>query len=204
MKRFSTETLIPDDNALQKQLDLVDSLESSYQALQTTPVSTTPDKSNKPQEQVFKVDLDVLTDQSERNRLDRQFETSKKRMHGYDNVRVREIFKVTVHDMANRFLHNDPKIVEVFHGSSMANTLSILKCGLKISPPSTAAIAGALFGRGLYGAINSSKSLGYCLNRWGQGGVGDAAFLFVCSFAMGKTYTTTTYRCSKPHGYDSI
>lgn len=203
MKRFSTETVIPDDNALQRQLDLIDSLQSSYQALQTA-IPTTSITPTAAQEQVFKVDLDVLTDQSERNRLDRYFETSKKRMHGYDNVHVKEIFKVNIHDMTNNFKSCDSSIVETFHGSSMANCLSILKCGLKISPPSTAKIAGKLFGNGLYGAVNSTKSIGYCLDRWGQGGVGDAAFLFICSFAMGRTYSTTTYGCSKPSGYDSV
>ena len=203
MGRFNTETVIPDDSGLQKQQDLLDSLESSYQALQTSPTPTVS-PTNKSQEQVFKVDLDVLTDQSERARLDRYFETSKKRMHGYDNVRIKEIFKVTIHEMNNKFLHTDSHIVEVFHGSSMANCLSILKGGLKINPPSTAVIAGKLFGNGLYGAVSSTKSLGYCLNRWGQGGVGDAAFLFVCSFAMGRAYSTTSYGCSCPSGYDSI
>jgi len=202
MGRFSTETVIPDDNALDKQQNLIDSLESSYQALQTIPVTLTLD--NKPQEQVFKVDLDVLTDQAERTRLDRCFETSKKRMHGYDNVRVREIFKVTIHDMTNSFNKSLGNIEETYHGTSQANCLSILKCGLKMSPPSTVAIAGALFGPGIYGAKNSTKSLGYSLGRWGQGGVGDSAWLFVCLFAMGRTYSTTAYGCSRPGGYDSI
>ena len=204
MKRFSTETLIPDNDALQKQMDLIDSFESSYQATQATPVVTASSQTFKPQEQVFKVDLDVLTDQSERARLDRYFETSKKRMHGYDNVRVREIFKVTIQDMARSFNKSLGNIEETYHGTSQANCLSILKCGLKMSPPSTAAIAGALFGPGIYGAKNSTKSLGYSLGRWGQGGVGDSAWLFVCSFAMGKVYSTTSYGCSRPSGYDSI
>jgi predicted DNA-binding WGR domain protein len=202
MKRFSTDTLIPDDNALQKQNDLIDSLESSYQALQTAPPPKAAD--GKKVEQVFKVDMDVLADARERSRLEAWFERSKKSMHHYDHVRVREIYSLSIQTMNDKFMVNDPRIVEVFHGSSMANVLSILKCGLKISPPSTAAIAGSLFGRGLYGAINSTKSLGYSLNRWGQGGVGDAAFLFVCSFVMGKIYETRAYGCSKPSGYDSV
>jgi len=201
MKRFSTETVIPDDNAVQKQNDLIDSLESSYQAMTSTPATKTP--TGKPQEQVFKVDLDILKDAAERSRLERFFETSKKHQHGYDNVRVREIFKVTIHDMANSFEAKTTPIKEVFHGTSQANCLSILKSGLKVSPPSTAAIAGKMFGNGIYGAINSTKSLGYTFNRWGQGGVGDAGWLFVCDFAMGKIYTTQS-SCNKPSGYDSV
>lgn len=201
MGRFSTETVIPDDNAIQKQNDLIDSLESSYQALQTT--SATPNTPAKAQEQVFKVDMDVLNDRTERSRLENYFETSKKHMHGYDNVRVREIFKVTIHDMAKVFEHKTTPIKEVFHGTSQANCLSILKSGLKVSPPSTAAIAGKMFGNGVYGAINSTKSLGYTFGRWGQGSSGDAGWLFICDFAMGKIQTV--HHSSQPQrGYDSI
>lgn len=202
MKRFTAQSVIPDDNALQKQSDLIDSLESSYQATLTvapTPAGTPA----KAQEQVFKVDLDVLGDFAERARLESYFEKSKKRMHGYDNVRVKEVFKVTIHDMENVFERNTKPIQEVFHGTSQANCLSILKSGLKVSPPSTAAIAGKMFGNGVYGAINSTKSLGYSMGRWGQSGVGDAAWLFICDFAMGKTYSTTT-SCNPQRGYDSV
>ena len=202
MKRFSTETVIPDDNALQKQNDLIDSLESSYQATLAAPApkAGVPAKA---QEQVFKVDLDVLSDQAERARLDRFFETSKKHQHGYDNVRRREIFRVTIHDEANAFETKTIPVKEVFHGTSQANCLSILKSGLKVSPPSTAAIAGKMFGNGIYGAINSTKSLGYTFNRWGQGGVGDAGWLFICEFAMGRIYTTQG-SCNRPSGHDSV
>lgn len=201
MKRYTTETLIPDDNAIQKQNDLIDSLESSYQAMTTAP--TTAAQPAKKVETVFQIDLDVLNDAAERRRLEQFFETSKKRQHGYDNVRVREIFKVNIHEMTNRFENNTTPIKEVFHGTSQANCLSILKSGLKVSPPSTAAIAGKMFGNGVYGAINSTKSLGYTFGRWGQGGVGDSGWLFICDFAMGKIYSTQS-SCDKPSGYDSV
>lgn len=201
MGRFSAQSVIPDDNAVQKQNDLIDSLESSYQATLTAPA--TPNAPAKAQEQVFKVDLDVLSDFSERARLERYFESSKKRMHGYDNVHVKEIFKVNIHEMTNGFETNTTPVKEVFHGTSQANCLSILKSGLKTAPPSTAAIAGKMFGNGIYGAINSTKSLGYSMGRWGQGGAGDAAWLFICDFAMGKIYETQ-YSCQPQRGYDSV
>jgi poly [ADP-ribose] polymerase len=204
MRRFTTQTVIPDDNAVQKQNDLIDSLESSYQATLTA-APTATNVPTKAQEQVFKVDLDVLTDPKERARLDRYFETSKKRMHNYDNVHVREIFKVVIHEMDRKFERSVVPIKEVFHGTSQANCLSILKSGLKTSPPSTAAIAGKMFGNGIYGAINSTKSLGYSMGRWGQGGVGDAAWLFICDFAMGKIYETgNSLYSGAPSGYDSV
>ena len=201
--KLVVSNIFPDDTSIQKQSDLIDALESSYQALQTQKPSpkATPDE---PQEKVFEVDLDILTDDQERTRINKWFEGSKKSMHNYDRVRVREVFKVTVHDMVRTFDSNKKPIKETWHGTSQANCLSILKSGLKVSPPKTARIAGKLFGNGIYGAFNSTKSLGYTFGRWGQGGVGDSGWLFVCDFALGKTYETTSYGCSCPRGYDSI
>lgn len=203
MGKFSTRTVIPDDNAIQKQNDLIDSLESSYQATQAAPAA--PNSPVKTQEEVFKVDLDVLTNQAERNRLDRYFESSKKKMHGYDNVHVKEIFVVNIHEMTNNYENNTTPHQEVFHGTSQANCLSILKSSLKTAPPSTAAIAGKMFGNGIYGAINSTKSLGYTFGRWGQGGVGDSGWLFICDFAMGKTQFVQDAKYNgADRGYDSL
>ena len=200
--KFDVRRILPDVTAIQKQEDILQSLEASYQAI-SRPTTNTQNKP-KTQEEIFKVDLDVLSDNGECDRIIRWFETSKKAMHGYGNIKVRNIYSVKIHEMNDRFLTSDQNKKEVFHGTSMANVLSILKSGLKIRPPASAAIAGALFGNGIYGAINSSKSLGYTYNRWGQGGVGDAGFLFVCNFALGRCYSTTSYGCSKPNGYDSV
>jgi poly [ADP-ribose] polymerase 2/3/4 len=196
--RLNVRSLLPDDNAIQKQSDLIDSLESSYQALHSTPAS----KSDKKHETVFKVDMDVLEDKTTRNRLEKWFESSKKSMHRYDRVKVQEIFAVTIHDMNEAFNNKIGNLEEVWHGTSQANCLSILKSGLKTSPPSTAAIAGKMFGNGIYGAKSSSKSMGYTFGRWGQGGTGDSGWLFVCDFAMGKTYTTYN-SCREPIGHNS-
>lgn len=199
--RLDVRTLLPDDTSIQKQNDLIDSLESSYQAMQTSPSKTQMDE-NKPVEQVFKVDMDVLNDSSVRTRLENWFERSKKSMHHYNNVKVREMFTITIHDMKNAFDRKIGNNEEVWHGTSQANCLSILKSGLKTAPPSTAAIAGKMFGNGIYGAKASSKSLGYTYGRWGQGG-GDSGWLFICEFAMGKTHTAYN-SCNKPHGHDSV
>lgn len=199
-RKLIVEDLFPDDNAVQKQNDLLDSLESSYKAISTPVVGST---SNTSHPSVFKVDLDVLSDDRERKRLIDYFEKSKKSMHSYDRVKVREIFKVDIHEMSKVFDKDKKPIKEVFHGTSQANCLSILKSGLKVSPPSTAAIAGKMFDNGVYGATNSSKSLGYSLGRWGQGRYGDSAWLFVCDFAMGKIFETYS-SCRRPTNHDSV
>lgn len=200
--KLNVQVLFPDTGSIQKQSDVLDSLEASYQALQSQPKAT-PTAGSKPLEQVFKVDMDVLSDQRERDRIIRWYETSKKDMHNYGHVKVREIFVVNIHEMTNNFEEKTVPFQEVWHGTSQANCLSIMKSGLKTSPPSTAAIAGKMFGNGIYGAINSSKSLGYTFGRWGQGGTGDAGWLFVCQFAMGRTYITHN-SCNKPASHDSV
>jgi len=203
MKRLEISEFFPDTNAVQKQSDVLDSLEASYQALQTQKPVTAP--TGKPLEQVFQVDLDILPQGPEYQRLVSWYERSKKDMHNYGHVKVRQIYTINVHAMTNAYESRTVPHQEVWHGSSQANILSILKSGLKISPPSTAAIAGKMMGNGIYGAINSSKSLGYTFGRWGQGGAGDAGWLLVCNFAMGRTYTThSSCPNGAPSGYDSI
>lgn len=201
--KFNVRNILPDVAAIQRQNDILDSLEASYQAISSGKVaSKDASQSDKPLESVFKVDLDIETG-PDAARLEKWYETSKKSMHGYNHVKIRNIFRVKIHDMAAAFVNDNPK--EVFHGTSEANCLSILKSGLKCSPPSTATIAGKMWGNGIYGAINSSKSLGYTFGRWGQRG-GESGWLFICQFAMGKIYYPRGYgTCSRPPaGYDSV
>ena len=202
MKRFSTETLIPDENALQRQLDLIDSLESSYQALQNNspPSISTSDSST---EQVFNVDLDILTDQPEIDRIIRWFNTSNRATHGYSRVKISTFLKIKIHDNWSNFDEKVGNIKEVWHGTGEPNLLSIFKVGLKISPPSTTVITGRLFGNGHYGSLDSSKSMQYTFGRF-SGSYGTSGWLLVVDFAMGNTCYIRSYGGSKPHGYDSI
>lgn len=203
MGRFNAKTIFPDDAAIQKQSDILDSLESSYQAMTTTPQAPgTPTSEPK----VFQVDLDVLPTGAEFSRLTNWFEKSKKPMHrSVYGMKVKQIYTVNVHDMTNAYENNSAPHQEVWHGTSQANLLSILKSGLRVSPPSTAAIASKMFGNGIYGADVSTKSLNYSVGYWGQGGRGDSAWLFVCKFAMGKIQTVTKeQKRGADRGYDSI
>lgn len=198
--KFDVRRILPDLVAIQKQGDILDSLEASYKAITTAKKPANSTKND--DEQVFKVDLDLETG-ADAARLEKWYETSKKRMHGYDNIKIKNVFKVKIHEMDSAYVEDNS--TEVFHGTSEANCLSILKSGLKTSPPSTAAIAGKMWGNGVYGAINSSKSLGYTLGRWGQAS-GESGWLFICKFAMGKVYYPTGYgTCQRPAaGHDSV
>lgn len=200
--KLNVRVLFPDDNAVQKESDILDSLESSYQALHTAP--KTSSTSTVADEQVFNVALNELaSSDAEYRRIERWYESSKKSMHSYDRVKIVGAYVVDIEEMTKGYdtkLGND---TEVWHGTSEANLLSILKSGLRVSPPSTAYIAGKMFGNGIYGSQTSSKSLGYTFGRWG-GSTSSSGWLFVCDFAMGNAYYPTTYGFSGlPKGYDS-
>lgn len=200
--KFTVQSVFPDLDAVEKQSDVLDSLEATLKAMVKTPTPA-PDSKTPEIEKVFEVDLDVLTDAQEQRRLEDYYHKSMKSMHGYGHVKIRSMYSVNIHEMTKAFDTKLGNAVEVYHGTSQANLLSILKSGLKTSPPSTAFIAGKMWGNGVYGAINSSKSLGYTFGRWG-GSRGESGWLFVCDFAMGKVYEPTSTCSHPPSGHDSI
>jgi poly [ADP-ribose] polymerase 2/3/4 len=203
MTKNAVHAVFPEESALQRQADILDSLEASYNSFTSIPTTT---KADDKVEKVFEVELDILQNEAERVRIVEFFEKSKKRQHGYDHIKVSEIYQVSIGDMARLFEREGKKVgnvVEVYHGTSQANLLSILKSGIRVAPPSTAYIAGKMFGNGIYGAVNSSKSLGYTYGRWG-GSASVSGWLFVCQFAMGKPYEPSG-RCQSPaSGHDSV
>jgi poly [ADP-ribose] polymerase len=200
--KLKLENIFPDVTAVQKQSDILDSLEASFQALQKQPAKT--DKKSAV-EQVFDVKLGILDENSaEYKSYAKFFYGTRQSRHGYDHIKIRNIYSVNITEMDSAFEGNLNPVQETFHGTSQSNCLSILKSGLKVSSPSTAYIAGKLFGLGVYGAIHSSKSLGYTYGRWG-GSSGDSGWLFVCDFAMGNIEYPSTYGGKFPNkSYDSV
>jgi poly [ADP-ribose] polymerase len=196
-QRLDVKLLFPNGDAVKKQNDILESLEVSLKSANTAPVST----KTVTEEKVFDLELDVV-DKSDPEylRISKWFKDTNKSMHGYQGVKIESIFKV---QMNQPFDDKPGNIQEVAHSTNCANTLSILKSGLKLAPPSTAQIAGKLFGNGVYGTQTASKSLGYTFGRWGQGSSA-IGHMFICDFAMGKPYYATTYGCRNvPAGYDS-
>lgn len=192
------EDIFPTLDTVKKESDVLDALENSVDIALKTPV-----KDDKSVEQVFNLNMSLVTDQKVIKRIQDWYRNTNKVMHNYTNVKIVNIYEVDIVDYNANFVKSPTNLKEVWHGSAQANILSILKTGLTIRPPSTAAIAGALFGSGVYGSETSSKSLGYSLGRWGQAS-GDSAWLFVCDFDMGNPYYPNTYGIkSIPSGYDS-
>lgn len=200
--RMTYEGIFPDKNAIQKENDLLDALENSVE-LVTKPKADSSNKATEaPIERVFDLEMDMLADNNARDKVIDWFARTNKAMHNYTNRRIGDIYAVDIKEYNRDFDDAIGNIVEVFHGSSQANILSILKSGLMPSPPATAAIAGKMFGAGTYGSTTASKALGYTLGRWGQSS-GDSGWLFVCDFAMGNAFYPTGSLSQIPSGFDS-
>lgn len=193
------EDIFPSLDAVKKESDVLDALENSVE------LATQPKEQDDtaPVEQIFNLEMGLVSDKKIITHITDWYKRTNKGMHGYQNVQIRNIYEINPVKYNDNFVSSDKNIQEVWHGSGQSNILSILKTGLFCSPPSTAAIAGKLFGNGVYGSQTSSKSLGYSLGRWGQSS-GDSGWLFVCDFAMGKAHYPTTYGINSiPSGYDS-
>lgn len=193
------DAILSNDKQFDAQINILDSLEASFNLI-SKPSDTGTVKQEI--EKIFDLELSLLEDQVMYKRIVDNYENTKKNMHGYGNVKVRNIYAVDIKEMTNSYNNKLGNDIEVYHGTGAANILSIFKSGLKVSPPSTAFIAGKMFGNGIYGAIASSKSLGYTLGRWGNAS-SDYGYLFVCDFAMGKTHNPTGPYSGPPAGYDS-
>jgi poly [ADP-ribose] polymerase len=79
-------------------------------------------------------------------------------------------------------------ILDLWHGTRTCNLISILKSGLLLPGQTSAQIAGAMFGPGIYGAPASTKSLNYSYGFWSRGGYDDNCFMFIMKMAMGNYY----------------
>ena len=203
MKRLEVRTFIPDIQSIQKQNDILDSLEASYQAMQTPAANAAAPKSVA--EKVFSVKLGLLEDPRERARIEKKYRDTRKDQHVCSHLRVKEIYLVQIESQQKAY-EIGRKVgteMELWHGTKQANLLSILKSGLKVSPPSTARIAGKMFGNGVYFAIDSTKSLNYSYGYW-DGKTEKNCFMFLCPVSLGKYYVPAgSYEHLPKSGFDS-
>lgn len=191
--KFDVTKIFGSSDLLLKQSDLLDSLESSYQALQTpTPGSASATQTTV--ESIFNVEMDIITDASDRKRIDTKFKDTAHRGHSSSKLRIKEIYSVHINTVRSSFAIGKSvgNIKELWHGTKKANLLSILKTGLKVSPPSTATIAGKMFGNGVYFSDQSTKSLNYAYGYW-DGKYENNCFMFLADVAMGKEYVPPSY-----------
>jgi poly [ADP-ribose] polymerase len=195
------DSIFVDNSEIASQCGLLDSLEATLKTISTTPKK----KKKKPTEVVFDVDLVLKPDAATRDKVTKLYKKTWQSMHQSSTMKVKKIYAVRISTVANAFETIGMKcgnIQELWHGTSIANLLSILKSGLLIPSRPT---HGFMFGAGLYFSDQSTKALNYASGYW-SGGRNNNCFMFLADVAMGKSYTPSSYgSCGSlpKKGYDS-
>jgi poly [ADP-ribose] polymerase 2/3/4 len=200
MRRAAPEVLFPTENSVLKQNDILDSLLSSYESAVKVEKQ---EEDTLNEEQIFDVTLEEVDD-SEFERIRKKYIDTRKDMHVCSHLKVKKVFSVRIGPMANDFEQtiNMTNLKELWHGTSTANLLSILKSGLHVTPPSTANITGKLFGNGIYFASDSTKSLNYSSGFWGGKRINNC-YMFLGDIRLGKYYVPKYGEKLPKNGYDS-
>jgi poly [ADP-ribose] polymerase len=205
-RKITDEDWILDSQKLSEAYDMLDQLETAVSmgnALQSSQAQRMD---------ALGSDLELLPRGHEWDRIENYIRSSKAGNHRSSNVwqyKVKNIFKLRIPDERKRYEKggkNKGNVEEVFHGSANSNILSISKNGLIIPPVNAAHVCGRMFGNGVYGAINSTKSLNYSIGFWGGRKTKyNNAFLFIMDMAMGKTQEVYSQKYNGADGgYDSV
>lgn len=114
----------------------------------------------------------------------------------YFKIKVKNIFKINrkLDDEHFSKFQNFENRQLLWHGSGLANYVSILSNGLRINPKNVVK-TGSMFGNGIYFSNTASKSAQYI--RTNQNGL-----MLLCEVALGKTYnlTSSKYVTKLPDG----
>jgi len=158
-------------------------------------------------ETVFEASVLALTDKKEYSRVKKKFEESKNSRHGRtaNSYKISNIYKVSLGKEETEYKDTMTNQMELFHGTKIANLLSILKSGLLMPKYSPGSTTGYMFGQGLYFASQSTKSLNYCDGMyWNNSKSTGKIYMFIADVAMGKYQVPRSSRSKKPDsGYDS-
>lgn len=166
------------------------------------------------EEKVFDVEVGILDDQEVFKEISDYYEASKNSQHGYQimNSKVTNVYRVVLGSQQAPFQKMSGELGNVhllWHGTRIANILSIMGKGLLMPSKSPGQKAGAMFGNGLYFANQSSKSLQYSDGMYFASGSGrrQRVYMFLASVAVGKDYCpphSTGPSGRPPTGYDSF
>jgi len=202
----SLHSLICNDQKVQEQRDICEALQSSIDIIESTKKAATKKVTKKSKApKLFEASLLHLKDKKEYDRIVKYFESSKNSRHGHNSYKVTNIFNVSLGKEAEEFRSDLPNQMELFHGTKIANLLSILKSGLLMPKQSPGQTTGYMFGQGLYFASQSTKSLNYCDGMyWNNSAKTNKIYMFVADIAMGNYEVPSGCRSQNPPaGYDS-
>lgn len=167
-------------------------------------------KEQKNYKKVFDVTISKLEDKKEFDRINKYFERTKNNVHGrtLGGSKITNIFNISLAAQQEPFKESAAKlgnVEELFHGTKIANILSILSKGLLLPGQTPGAITASMFGKGLYFANQSTKSAQYCDGmRYGGGRSRRFNYMFLAQVVMGKSYVPSYCEKRIPEGYNSF
>lgn len=206
--RIRPDQLYTSDEDILKQNSILDSLEASLLTANTQPATPVVETETPEIPKIFNLSINLVEDQSIIDRIIKKFKSTLHRGHSSSSYKVFRVYEVVMPDTKARFepvAKNLGNVQEYWHGTQIANVLSILKQGLVIPRSNAPHVCGRMFGDGLYFSDQSTKSLNYATGYWHGGkGKGNNCFMFLADVAMGKSYTPSRASSNLPmKGYDS-
>jgi len=196
--RPTFQRIFPDLDAVQKQNDILESLEGSLTMAAKQVVSKKAKAAPAPR--VWDITVKKIDDKTEIERIRTKF----RKTHEYGQPRfdVRNVYDVSINHMKKAFDSVGKKIggiEEMWHGTSVGNVLSIFAKGLII--PSQYS-NGRNFGNGVYASRQSHKSLQYAGTF--RSATRSSCYMFLVEVAMGKNFIPKSRVQNPPAGYDSM
>jgi poly [ADP-ribose] polymerase len=180
-------------------------LEAAKNSAVKTNLASTPN--------IFDAQLELLTDRDAIKLIEKKFYDTINSRHETRYMKPIRFYKVTMPNQDKAFKEKveswpstkNKNVWLLWHGTRMFNVLSILKKGLFCPPRSGSFhVTGRMFGDGVYGSDQSTKSLNYAYGYWDGGSRDKNCFMFMVDFAMGNHYTPKSPCSSVPRGYDSM
>lgn len=185
---FSTDKHVTDQEGI------LDSLEATYNAIRDAIANQSDDDSSIEKPKLFDVELDLVTDQSVLDHINKLYSDTKSSVHMCHKMKVKRVFSVRIGHMSERFEKEGRavgNVKELWHGTRDGNILSIMKNGLVIPKSGEGHCTGRMFGDGLYFSDQSTKALNYAAGYWSGNRV-NKCYMFLADVAMGKSYIPRT------------
>jgi poly [ADP-ribose] polymerase len=188
------------ENDISKQYDLLDALEVAVDSVTNNSSTIISDR------KVFDVKVEIVKDENIFKYVNNKYVSTKKDMHSSSKFKLKKCYSIQIKTMKEEWEKVGAKmsnIMELWHGTSDAHVLSILRKGAIIVPSNDPSVCGRMFFNGFYMAISSSKSLAYSTGFW-RGGSSQRCFMFMLDAALGNYQIPNGPTNKYPDkGYDS-
>lgn len=206
--RERSRYMLIDQERIDAQFDICNTLENTLELMKQGNTKDTK-KDTKDEKIYFNTSLKLLKNKTEIARIKKKFNSTKNSKHGrrVNSLEIKNVYRLKIDKDEKAFLKDMDNVMELWHGTRVANLLSILKSGLLMPKETPGQTTGAMFGTGLYFSDQSTKSLNYCDGGfWNSSDGENRIYMFLAEVAMGKYQIPKNWGSNiKPsRGYDSF